>query len=259
MKLDLQKLTEAHTSLGKIITVCKAGAPSAETLQSLEGDLAKVQQAIVSIDAGDTSIDPVGIKSRMGEIKTLAEGLAGSTHDLNVADQLDALLEKVKEVTIQVEAMPATTPVEPVVATPAVETPAVETPATPAVAATPETPAVATTPATPVVPETPATPAVEAAPATPATETPAAEETPAADAAAEGGDEGEAETVTKADLVALGSTIADAFKASIGELATTLKSAGTGRPSLLPPSVRSETAPLEQPEDWGNQFDLNAK
>jgi hypothetical protein len=255
MKLDLSKLSEAHAALGRIVTVCKSGTPAADTVEALNKDLQIIQANLTAMlgTGGDKpKVDPAGIKARVDEIKGIAETLDGSTYDLNMRDQIDALIEKVDGLLRQVEAMPEAPVVEakPIEGTPEVKpaepvtTPELAKPAEGAAAAEPAKPAEGT----PVV-ETP--PVVEAPPVAPA-----APATP--------------EVATKADLAELGKLIVGGFKEAMAEVATSLKSV-EGRPQILRPAGNADEGTgasnggrvAGDPDDhnerhWGNQFDLNA-
>jgi len=251
MKLDLSKLEAARAGIDKIITVCKSGTPSAEAVEALGKDLAGVTGDLQALIGMDGKVDKLGLKTRLGEITEMAKAVSNQTHDLNLQDQLDTLLTKVKEADAQIEAIPD---VE-------IETVAAPAPAAPAPVVAAPTAEVPAAPAAPAA-ETPAaeTPATDAAPAAPAVETaaPATTETPAAAPA-----EAEAETVTKADLATLGSSIVDGFKAAMGEMATVLKSAQAGGVPLATLPAGSTIEPgsngksAAEGEDWGNHFDLN--
>lgn len=242
MKLDLNKLEAAHSAMAKIITVCKSGVPTPETIDALSDDLNAIYSEIGGLLGDNANFDKVGLRSRLGEATTLAESLSSSTHDLNVQDQLDSLLEKIKEINTQLDALPETTaPVAVAAPTAPATEPVVETAPAP-VAATPEVVAAPAPEATPVVEA--AAPVVEPVTA------------PVAD------------VVTKSDLADFSKTIADSFKSAIGELTTTLKVATpTARGVVLPPAGQSLEGQVpagaraaEDSDDgkhWGNHFDLN--
>lgn len=279
MKLDPKKLAEAHATLGRIVTVCKSGTPAAETVETLNKDLQQITNSLAGMLSGDgqQSVDPVGIKARIDEISGIADGLADSTYDLNMQDQIDALLTKVKELSATVEALPA-----PAQATKPTEQKAEGDKA--------GEPAEGDPPTTEKPAGDPAPAPAEGGEAKPEDEGEAAAGDPPAEGEgqqaaaegaegeagdgntdggeAEGGDATSSEVVTKADLADFGKTIVDGFKGAMGELVTTLKSADTGRPQLIYPAGQgaegetptSQTSDPDAHDDshWGNQFDLNA-
>lgn len=107
MRLDVNQLTALHSTLGKVVTVCKSGTPTAEAVETLGKDLAQIHSTLGSLLGSDGSFDPVGLKTRIDGIKELATTLSDSTHDLNVRDQLDSLLEQVKDLDGQIAKMQA--------------------------------------------------------------------------------------------------------------------------------------------------------
>lgn len=278
MKLDLQKLTEAHTTLGRIVTVCKSGTPAAETVETLSQDLQQITLTLSSLlgNSAQTVSNVSDLKSDVETLNTIAEGLSGSTYDLNVQDQIDTLVEKLHSLSERLDAVPA----EPVVVEEPTTEETVEQEATTAETST-ETPTEELTQeAAPTkgtneesVVQTEADKSAEEVAVS------ATEEVTTADAGettAEITEETQAETtepvieksetVTKADLEAFGKTLADGFKEALANLGTTLKSADTGRPTLLYPAGNAEETETgsidteaQDESHWGPTFDLNAE
>jgi hypothetical protein len=280
MKLDLAKLTEMQTTLSRVVTVCKSGTPAAETVDTLSKDLHSTQAILAEI-LGDSSKakDNADIKKHVEEINTLAEGLTESTFDLNVQDQIDTLLERVKVLTKSLDAGETVVDDADKKAEDKVDVKAdaaADVKADDKVDADKKADADVKADAAEADDKaddkgdkaTDADKADDAATKVDAdakADDAAADDAKADDAVADDAkadDAATAEVVTKADLSALGTSIVDGFKEAMGTLVTTIKS-DSGRPQLMFPAgmqdLNAGTKADDEGANWGNQFDINAE
>lgn len=224
MALDLGKLSQLHTNLGKVISVMKSGTPAAETVEALNKDLSAIHADLSTLVGTAGAFDPAAVRLKIDEVKTAVAGLTESAgFDLNMADQLDGLLDKVKETEALLEAAPVQA------SPPAIEPAPVEQAQSPSAAAPAPAVAPATPPAAPSVQTADLAPATEPAPEPAVVTPPATEEAPAQTN----------ESVTKSDLADFGKALAASIVAGFAEATkgiteSVLKSA---TPGFIPPGA----------------------
>lgn len=257
MRLDLNKLTELHGALGKVITVCKAGTPAAETVEALGKDLAQIHSTLATMVGGEGAFDPVGLKTRVDGIVEQATSLSEATHDLNVQDQLDALLAGVKALDTQIAAMQTAAATE-------VSTGDSDSDSSNSDDSSDDNKADDDKSADDKGSDDNSDSSDDS------DDSASSDDSDSSDDSSDSSDDDSSpETVTKADMLAFGKTLGDsigsAMEKGFGQLATTLKSApvSNSRGMLIPGgaapdggSQPAEAANDDSEADWGNPFDL---
>jgi hypothetical protein len=108
MKVDLKKLDIVQKQLAKVITVCKAGEPSAQTAQQLGLQLREAQQELSKIVNGDAPIiDVAALKEGVADLDAKVSALAEKTNDLNKLDEIEALQSSLSDLGKKLDALSA--------------------------------------------------------------------------------------------------------------------------------------------------------
>jgi len=258
MKIDFNQLTKAHTLMGQVISVAKSGSLDAAATERLSGKMTEIETLLK--EAGFSAATSKDVKDDLAALRGRLESASAATGDLNVADEIDSIKEKMQELegklgpaeitnvpSSEAAAVAAAAAVTAPVATAA---PVVSAPAAQAAPAA----VIATTPAAPAA----AVPAVAAAPD--ATAPPAAISAPA-DAGASGvvTDKKLDERLASFKNEIL-SGVLDGVKAQLATAITTAKHASISDGLATPGAViqelpgRPSNQPVYPSEDWPDDF-----
>lgn len=92
--LNLEKISQAHAAIGKVVTVLKSGAaPSAQVTETLQQSLADAN-AILSEMSGVLTL-PEAFSEKLTKIETSAKDLLAQTRDVFTRDSAEALLKDI--------------------------------------------------------------------------------------------------------------------------------------------------------------------
>lgn len=262
MKIDFNQLTKVHTLIGQVISVAKSGSLDATASERLSSKMTEIE--VLLKNAGFSTVTSKDVQDDLAALRGRLEAASAATGDLNVADEIDSIKEKMEE--LEGKLGPAEITGAPSAEASAAAVAAAVTAPVAAAAAAPQVSAVPPVVAAPAAVAAPAVTTAAATSAAPAAASPAVTAAPAAVAAA--ADAGSAEVVTdkklnerlaafKNELV---SGVLDGVKAQLATAITTAKHASISDGLAAPGVVIQDlsAAPSSQPvyprEDWPDDF-----